>query len=66
MTTPAPVSGVSAEAGVSLGDVSVRLSVAPRADGNVPCTVKCNGKTVVVTFKADGDVDFDVPATQAG
>lgn len=64
MTTPgAPA--FSASTGITMGTTTVDLSVAPRADGTVPCTLACDGQTVVITFGPGGAVDFDIPAQAA-
>jgi hypothetical protein len=61
--TTTPLAGASASASVAMTGVTASLSVEPRPDGDIPCTLTCNDQTVVVIFKADGNVDLDVIET---
>ncbi len=62
MSTPAQQApGISATAGVTLNDwVTADLTVTPQASGDIVCDLDVNGREVVVTFQADGDIDTEV------
>lgn len=54
------VSAEKATASAKLGSIDVRLTAAPAPGDAVRCALECNGRGVIITFRADGTVDVDV------
>jgi hypothetical protein len=61
MSTPqrTPPTGVSGSSGITMGEINVNVLVEPQANGDVQCTMDCNGSRVRVIYREAGDVDFD-------
>jgi hypothetical protein len=62
MTTPPMAgSGVSGSAGITLSpNIKVDLEVAPKDDGDIECSLNCNGQQCKVIYRTSGEIDFDI------